>query len=60
MYRVARAVYCEVCRTSFQGGRELMDVKVEEVIDVKEEEEDPLAVASGSEQEVSCVSVYKL
>jgi hypothetical protein len=46
---------------SFQDGGEVMDIKVEEVTDVKEEEgEDPLAITcptSDTEQEVSCVSV---
>jgi hypothetical protein len=38
-----------------------MDIKVEEVIDVKEEQEDYLAItcpALDIEQEVSCVSVH--
>jgi hypothetical protein len=49
--------------TSFQDGSEAMDIKVEEVTDVKEEDEegeDPLAITcstSDAEQEVSCVSV---
>jgi hypothetical protein len=50
---------------SFQDGGEGMDMKVEEVTDVKEEEdgEDPLAITcptSDTEQEVSCVSVCPL
>jgi hypothetical protein len=49
-----------MCLTSFQDGREAMDIKVEEVSDVKDEEDDPLAVALESEQEVSCVSVCAL
>jgi hypothetical protein len=39
-----------------------MDIKVEEVTDVKEEEEDPLAMTcptSDAEQEVSCVSTVR-
>jgi hypothetical protein len=49
--------------TSFQDGNEAMDIKVEEITDVKEEEElreDPLAITcptSDAEQEVSRVSV---
>jgi predicted aconitase len=51
--------------TSFQDGSEVMDIKVEEVTDVKEEKQeeegkDPLAITcptSDTEQEVSCVSV---
>lgn len=35
----------------------MIDVKVEEVRDVKEEEEDPLAITLESEQEVSFVCV---
>jgi len=51
-----------MCVTSFQDGSAAMDIKVEEVTDVKEEEErkDPLAITcptSDTEQEVSCVSV---
>jgi len=60
---VVRASYSEMYVTSFQDGSEAMDIKVEEVTDVKEEDEegeDPLAVTcstSDAEQEVSCVSV---
>jgi hypothetical protein len=49
-----------MCVTSFQDRSEAMDIKVEEVTDVKEEQEDPLAVtcpALDAEQEVSCVCV---
>jgi hypothetical protein len=38
----------------------VIDVKVEEVTDVKEEEEDPLAITLESEQEVRGVSVCPL
>jgi len=58
---VVAASYSEMCVTSFQDGSEAMDIKVEEVTDVKEEEgEDPLAITcptSDAEQEVSRVSV---
>ena len=59
---VVAASYSEMYVTSFQDGSEAMDIKVEEVTDVKEEEErkDPLAITcptSDAEQEVSCVSV---
>jgi hypothetical protein len=51
-----------MCVTSFQDGNEAVDIKVEEVTDVKEEEEgkDPLAITcptSDAEQEVSRVFV---
>jgi hypothetical protein len=51
-----------MCVTSFQDGSEAMDIKVEEVTEVKEEEQgvDPLAITcltSDAEQEVSRVSV---
>ena len=58
--RVLPALYTEMYVTSFQDGNEAMDVKVEEVTDVKEEVEDPLAITcptSDAEQEVSRVSV---
>ena len=51
------ASYSELCLTCFQDGREVMDIKPE-VIDVKEKEEDPLAVTLESGQEVSFVSVW--
>jgi hypothetical protein len=37
-----------------------MGIKLEEVTDVKEEEEDPLAITcpTDAEQEVSCASVF--
>jgi hypothetical protein len=45
--------------TLFQGGSEAIDIKVGEVTDVKDEEEDPLAIPcqTDAEQEVSCVCV---
>jgi hypothetical protein len=46
-----------MCLTSFQDGREVMDIKPEVVV-VKEKEEDPLAVTLESEKEVSIVSVW--
>lgn len=58
--RVLPALYTEMYVTSFQDGNEAMDVKVEEVTDVKEEVEDPLAITcptSDAEQEVSHVTV---
>ena len=63
VWTVVPASHGEMCLTLFQDGSEAMDVKVEEVTDVKEEEEereDPLAVTcptSDAEQEVSRVSV---
>jgi len=53
------ASYSETCLTSFQDGGEVMDIKPE-VTDVKEKEEDPLAVTLESEKEVSFVSVWPL
>jgi hypothetical protein len=52
------ASYSEMFLTSFQDGREVMDIKPE-VTDVKEQE-DPLAVTLESEQEVSSMSVCPL
>jgi hypothetical protein len=46
--------------TSFQDGSEVTDVNGEEVTDVKEEGEDPLAITLESEQEVSFVSVRQI
>jgi hypothetical protein len=43
---------------SFQGGNGVMDIKVEDVTDFKEEEEDSLTVTCPElriEKEVSCV-----
>jgi hypothetical protein len=62
--RVLPTLYSEMCGTSFQDGSEVMYVKVEEVTDVKEEEEgeDPLAITcptSDAEQEVSRVSTIR-
>ena len=58
---VVAASYIEICVTLFQDGSEAIDIKVEEVRNLKEEEgEDPLAITcptSDAEQEVSCVSV---
>jgi hypothetical protein len=48
-----------MCLTSFQDGREVMDMKPEDT-DVQEKEEDPLAVTLESEKEVSFVSVWPL
>jgi hypothetical protein len=53
------ALYSELCLTSFQDGGEVMDIKPE-VTEVKEKEEDPLAVTLESEQEVSFVSAWPL
>jgi len=53
------ASYSEMCLTAFQDGREVMDIKPE-VIDVKEKEEDPLAVTLWPEKEVSFVLVWPL
>jgi hypothetical protein len=55
-----------MCLTSFQDGSELVDIKAEEVPNVKkekEEEEDPLAITCQkleSEREVSFVSMYPM
>jgi len=62
MWTVVAASCGEMRLTSFQDGSGATDIKVEEVMDVKEEEEgeDPLAITcptSDAEQEVSCVSV---
>jgi hypothetical protein len=58
LQRVLQASFSDMCLTFFQGGSELMDVKVEEVGYMKEE--DPLSVTCPAlmpEKEVSCVSV---
>jgi hypothetical protein len=63
LQRVVPAPYSEMCVTSFQDVSEVMAIKVEEVTEVKEEQEDPLTItcpALDVEQEVSCVSVCTL
>ena len=59
LWSFVSASYSEMCLTSFQDGGEVTDIKPE-VINVKEKEEDPLAVTLESEQKVSFVSVWPL